>query len=99
MEATPGTPAVLVDEYWSARARDLSLSYRLLLSILTREAACRKADLLVHCASNQPALRMELERQSFAPRFHTTRRSILGRQREFISRYRENSTLRPSQAA
>ena len=99
MEATPGTPAVLVDEYWRARDRDLSLSYRLLLSILTREAACHKSDLLVHCASNQPALRMELERQSFAPRFHTTRRSILGRQREFISRYRENSTLRPSQAA
>lgn len=98
-ENTGGTPAIVVQEYWSARDHELSASYRLLLWTLTREAADRKAALLIHCGTQQPALRQELERQGFIRKFHTTQYKIFSHLgRESVSLYPKN-TFRSSQLA
>ena len=90
---TPSSPAIVVDEFWSARDRDLSSSYRALLSVLSREAAGRSADLLVHCGPDQPCLRRELERRDFQPRFQTIQYQILNRfRRDSISKYPEQQS-------
>jgi len=89
---TPSTPAIVIDELWSARERDLTASYRVLLSALSGDAASRKADLLVHCGSDQPTLRKELERQGFLPRFQTIHYRILNHfRRDSISKYPSRS--------
>jgi CelD/BcsL family acetyltransferase involved in cellulose biosynthesis len=93
------TPAIVIDESWSARDHDISASYRLLLSVVSEEAANRGADLLVHCSSDQPLLRKELESQGFRPKFQTTRYKILSHyHRNSVSQYPKNS-LRSSQLA
>jgi CelD/BcsL family acetyltransferase involved in cellulose biosynthesis len=94
-----GVPALVAEEFWSARHRDLSGVYRLLLSNLAAEAAKGKADLLVHCGSHQPGLRQELLRQGFVRKFHSTRYRIFSRyQHEAVSQYAEAVSL-SSQAA
>jgi len=86
------TPSVVIDESWSARDRDLAASYRLLLSVVAREAARRNAALLVHCGPEQVALRKELELQGFRRKFQTTRYKIFSRfRRHWVSQYPENS--------
>ena len=95
---TPGVSAVVVDEVWSARHRDLSAAYRLLLLVLRNEAAARKADLLVHCG-RQPALRRALTSQGFLPTFRAVRSILFGRNgRDLISQH-PNSNVRSSQVA
>jgi CelD/BcsL family acetyltransferase involved in cellulose biosynthesis len=87
------TPAIVIDELWSIRDRDLSASYRLLLSVLAREASRQKANILVYCSSEQPALRRELEHQGSRPTFRITRYRALGRlQRESVRPYPANSS-------
>ena len=76
---TPNSPAIVIDECWSARNSDLASSYRLLLSVLASEAVSQKAYLLVHCGSDQPTLRSELKRQGFLPKFQVTRYKVLSR--------------------
>ena len=86
------TPAVVIDEYWSAGKRDLAAPYRLLLSVVSREAARRSAALLVHCGSDQGALQKELELRGFRKKFQTTRYKIFSRiRRQSVSQYPENS--------
>jgi len=101
-EAGPGTarigiaastPAIVVDEFWSIRDRDLSASYRLLLSVLARNASSLKANLLVYCSSDQAALRRELQRQGFFPKFQITRYRAFGRlERESVRPHPANSS-------
>jgi len=90
-DMVPNTPAVVIDESWSARTSDLAAAYRLLLFVVAREAARRNADLLVHCGPEQGVLRKELERQGFRRKFQTTRYKIFSRfRRHWVSRYPEN---------
>ena len=96
---TPNSPAIVIDEFWSAPERDLTAAYCALLSVLTREAAVRRADLLVHCGADQPCLRKELERRGFVPRFQTIQYKILSRfRRDSVSEY-PNKSLHSSQPA
>jgi CelD/BcsL family acetyltransferase involved in cellulose biosynthesis len=85
----PRTVAMTMDECWYARGSDMSRAYRLLLSVLTRVARGKNADLLIHCDSDQPTLRSELERLGFRPRSQIIRR-------KFLSRFRRDSVLLPS---
>jgi CelD/BcsL family acetyltransferase involved in cellulose biosynthesis len=81
--STPAAPALVTDEWWSASDRDTSASYRLLLSVLAREAANQNASLLVCCGSRQRLLRRELE--------------SLGFRLSYSLRYRILSNSRPRQ--
>jgi len=75
----PSTSAMVVHECWGRRNSDTAASYQLLLSVLGCEAVSKKANLLIHCGSDQPGLRSELERQGFLPRCQITRYNILRR--------------------
>jgi hypothetical protein len=86
--AKPDTAVMVMDECWSARG-DISASYRQLLSVLARAAGSKKANLLIHCSADQPALRSELERQGFLPSCQIIRYKFLGR-------FRRDSVLLPS---
>jgi CelD/BcsL family acetyltransferase involved in cellulose biosynthesis len=84
----PSIPAMVIDEFWSVRDRDITAAYRLLLSVLTCDAAGRRSDLLVHCSSDQPLLRRELERRGFLPKFQTIHYKVLSRfRRDSVSQY------------
>lgn len=94
--STAGVPGLVIDESWSARNRDLGAPYRLLLSVVAREAASRRADLLVHCGSHQKSLRKELERMSFRRKFQSIRYKIFSHfRRQSVSQYPEGG-FRPS---
>lgn len=93
---SPTSPAIVVDEFWSPRDRDISAAYRLLLSALMRDAAGEKADLLVHCGSDQPALRSELRRGGFVPKFRSTRYRVLNYFRRDSVRLHPTAGLSPS---
>jgi len=96
---TPGTPALAMDVMWSARNHDTTAGYRLLLSALACEAAKQKSDLLVHCSSDQPLLRKELDRQGFAPRFHTMHLRVFSRfRRDSVSAYKNHDVHSPQPA-
>jgi CelD/BcsL family acetyltransferase involved in cellulose biosynthesis len=70
------TNVIVVDQFWSARDRDLARCYDRLLSVLAREAANASAELRVHCGSRQPVLRQQLERQGFVCKYQSTRYRI-----------------------
>jgi len=89
--AKPDTAVMVMDECWSAGG-DISASYRQLLSVLARAAGGKKANLLIHCSADQPALRSELERQGFLPSCQIIRYMFLGR-------FRRDSVLLPSKDA
>jgi hypothetical protein len=55
-----------MEEFWSERGCDLSASYKLLLSVVMKEAAAEKADLLVRCRSDQIDLQRELDCRGFS---------------------------------
>jgi len=92
------SPAVAIEEFWHAQGRDLSVAYRLLLTVLTSETAGRKEKILVHCEPDQPELRKELGRQGFLARFRTTRYRVLGRLRHESIREYPAATLSPCKA-
>jgi CelD/BcsL family acetyltransferase involved in cellulose biosynthesis len=84
--------AVTMDDCRSACRVDVSEAYRLLLSELVRAARSKNAELLVHCDSKQPALRMELERLGLVAKFQIKRY-------RFLSKLLRDSILLPPKSA
>lgn len=76
-DAKRNAPLMAMDECWSAEG-EISASYRQLLSVLICAAGRKNAGLLIHCDSDQPVLRSELERLGFLPSFRIVRHRFLG---------------------
>jgi len=97
LSPAPDAPALVIEEAWSSNKSGVSGAYGMMLAFLAREAAKQSADLLVHCSSRQPALRKELERLGFRPKFQSTRYKLFSHFRhQSVSRYPESS-LHPPQ--